>query len=1214
MHKLLITTICRTRSMPMLSGLLVLLLGLLAPTGLRGQTIPAASIVSTQTIATIAGNSGHVAVNSLGDVFYLSTTDKTVYEIVHGTATPVAVVTGVGSDQNVYIDPYTNNLWVPALYSSSNPYFVVVPYVNGGYTPTADSSLLAPCPLSPAAITSSCSALSAGSPNGYIQPTDITRDANGNFYVSEAYENGGATNRILEWPSYKDYAGNMTGLPDKNTTAILLASGLPHTNAAQITTDSSGNVYYVDGTNIYMIPKGTTTTCTPSTCTRINSSVTIAKPAGISVDRYNNLYVTDNDSNAIFIMPASPATITGTTVTLGTPQPSKLYKLAYYYSANGVGIDPVGRIFYTGYSGGTNLNIATPWSLNLGSTAIGTTTAAKTLSVTFSASATLTGIALTSASASSFAITGGTCAVATAYSSGSNCTITVTYTPTAVGLQKGAIILSNASGVAVATAYLSGTGLGAAQVVDPGTASAIGTGWKAPAGMALDTAGNLYVADTTNNAVYRFASGSSTGTTVGSGLTGPTGVAVDGAGNLFIGDSGNGRVVEVPIVSGALSSSAQSTVFTGTNGPTALASDSTGSLYIGDSSNRRVLKLVNTAGTLNSADLNTVGSGFTTPVGLATDTADNLYIADQSASSITRISPLTGSVISVGAGLSQPGSVAVDPSGSVYVVDAGNLRVIRLPYEGGSPNTNDLYRVGLTIAKPANMALDSVGNIYVDDSTNATVTRIVRTQGTLDLGSADTASTTAQLTSVIGSAGTNSLTLGSQLYTQFGSTGNFTITSPSSGGCTANLTLTGGSTCTVAATFTPSSTGVVTDMLTFPGTNAANTITPQLLLTGTGTNLPHTAITVAVTSPTGTPAYGQSVSVAATLTYTSTGTAATGKVTFVLNGQPQYPIQTISSTGTASFTLGSLNAGINVVSVSYSGDTNYASSTGSLSFTVAKASTTTTLAVVGTYHSPESGKVTDTITMTATVVPSTPTAPTQTVTFYYGTTALGTAAITPSAGVYTATATTTALPAGTDQITAVYGGDVNYNSSTSTPQAVIIGNPGLLLTPLTSNLTVPSSGTGTLTLTVSSLSGFSGTVVLSCSGLPANSACSIGPNAFNLAGGTPQTLTLEILTGQVPVVAPPPIARLRIPGTRHYIPISLAFLLIAPLGYFCRGRKLPRLAIVALLMLSGMAFSAMVGCGSGFDAPTPAGQYPITITASGTGVSATATVNLTVTK
>ncbi len=99
----------------------------------------------------------------------------------------------------------------------------------------------------------------------------------------------------MEWPA----SGG--ALPNANTTPILLASGLPHTNAAQITADSFGNVYYADGTNLFMIPKNTATACTPSTCTSINNGIT--KPAGVTADQYNNLYVTDNNSNAIFLMP-----------------------------------------------------------------------------------------------------------------------------------------------------------------------------------------------------------------------------------------------------------------------------------------------------------------------------------------------------------------------------------------------------------------------------------------------------------------------------------------------------------------------------------------------------------------------------------------------------------------------------------------------------------------------------------------------------------------------------------------------------------------------------------------------------------------------------------------------------------------------------------------------------------------------------------------------
>ncbi len=301
-----------------------------------------------------------------------------------------------------------------------------------------------------------------------------------------------------------------------------------------------------------------------------------------------------------------------------------------------------------------------------------------------------------------------------------------------------------------------------------------------------------------------------------------------------------------------------------------------------------------------------------------------------------------------------------------------NLRAIRIPNENGVPNGNDLYRVSLTIAAPANLVLDAAGNLYIDDTTNAAVTKIVRTAGLLPLGSADTSTTSAQLTAQIGSAGNQSLIFGTPLYTAAGTTGSFTVSSPSSGGCAAGQTLTGGFTCSLAAVFTPACDrrgDRYADLLQQCEEHVDSTTRTDRNRDESAENHHHRGCDLACRHAGLWPVcYGDRDA-----DIYIDGTAPTGTVTFVLDGQPQYPAQTLSAGSTASFTLGALNAGVHVVAVSYSGDSNYASSTGSFSFTVSKAGTTTSLGIGAAFSNPASGVSGSTTTLTATVVPSTAT-------------------------------------------------------------------------------------------------------------------------------------------------------------------------------------------------------------------------------------------------
>jgi hypothetical protein len=208
---------------------------------------------------------------------------------------------------------------------------------------------------------------------------------------------------------------------------------------------------------------------------------------------------------------------------------------------------------------------------------------------------------------------------------GGACTESIIFTPTAPGLRMGAVVLSNADGQVLGTTYISGTGTGGVAVFMPGSEStfagiqglstAVNDGGPATsaepdqsAGVAMDGAGNLYIADSLHNRIRLVCSenpppyvttcaGAGTITTiVGNGqasLTGdpglasaeavdaPQGVALDGAANLYGAAGGSApKVEELPL--GCASSSCAKTVGGGFRGPTAVAVDRGGDVYVAD--------------------------------------------------------------------------------------------------------------------------------------------------------------------------------------------------------------------------------------------------------------------------------------------------------------------------------------------------------------------------------------------------------------------------------------------------------------------------------------------------------------------------------------------------------------------------------------------------------------------------------------------------------
>jgi uncharacterized protein (TIGR03437 family) len=294
-----------------------------------------------------------------------------------------------------------------------------------------------------------------------------------------------------------------------------------------------------------------------------------------------------------------------------------------------------------------------------------------------------------------------------------------------------------------------------------------------PNAVAVDSAGNLYICDSGNARVRKVSNGVIT-TVAGNGTPGfsgdngpaasaqlnaPSGIAVDSAGNLYIADYNNQRVRKVS--NGVIATAAGTGVpgYSGDNGPAAsaelnypnaVAVDSAGNLYISDSVNYRIREV--SGGTITtvvgSGTLGSTGDGgpptaadLSYPFGVAVDSAGNLYISD---SGNERVREVSGGVINTIAGngtpgfsgdggpaasaqLADPEGVAVDSAGNVFISDFGNNRIRKV--SGGVITTlagNGAYGFSGDNGPPANaeldipegIAVDSGGNVYIADFGN----------------------------------------------------------------------------------------------------------------------------------------------------------------------------------------------------------------------------------------------------------------------------------------------------------------------------------------------------------------------------------------------------------------------------------------------------------------------------------------------------------------
>ena len=284
----------------------------------------------------------------------------------------------------------------------------------------------------------------------------------------------------------------------------------------------------------------------------------------------------------------------------------------------------------------------------------------------------------------------------------------------------------------------------------PATAAQLDT----PQGVAVDGAGNLYIADGGNNRIRKVDSAGAISTVAGGGPIGdggaavaaqlyyPNGVAPDGAGNLYIADSFNHRIRKVDAAGVISTVAGDGTRGYGGDGgaavaaqlfaPRGVALDGAGNLYIADNANNRIRK-VDAAGVITTvAGDGTRGSGgdggpataaqLSSPRGVALDGAGNLYIADRSNHRIRKVDA-AGAITTVAgdgtrgfggdggpataAQLSWPNGVALDGSGNLYIADGGNHRIRKVDAAGVISST------AAQLWSPQGVAVDGSGNLYI---------------------------------------------------------------------------------------------------------------------------------------------------------------------------------------------------------------------------------------------------------------------------------------------------------------------------------------------------------------------------------------------------------------------------------------------------------------------------------------------------------------------
>jgi sugar lactone lactonase YvrE len=235
----------------------------------------------------------------------------------------------------------------------------------------------------------------------------------------------------------------------------------------------------------------------------------------------------------------------------------------------------------------------------------------------------------------------------------------------------------------------------------------VSAGVSAPSGVAVDSSGNVYIADTNNGAIEEWSAATQQVTPlVSGGLSQPLAVAVDGSGNVYIADTGNNAIKEWS----PATPTNVATLVTGLAGPSGVAVDGAGNVYFADTGNNAIKEWSPAATNVTTL----VSTGLSGPTGVAVDVGGNVYFADTGNAAIKEWSPATPTNVAtlVSSGLSQPVGVAVDGAGNVYIADSQSNVIAE--WSAATQQATALVPTGLS--GPAGVAVDGAGNVYIADS------------------------------------------------------------------------------------------------------------------------------------------------------------------------------------------------------------------------------------------------------------------------------------------------------------------------------------------------------------------------------------------------------------------------------------------------------------------------------------------------------------------
>jgi hypothetical protein len=738
-----------------------------------------------------------------------------------------------------------------------------------------------------------------------------------------------------------------------------------------IALDANGNFYLADTGNSCVRRVSTTFAVTTvlGQCTSDGSGTPIPNtssfsPTGLAFGPQGYLYVA-NASNGTVIQ--ANADGSNPTIIAGIPGSTTAYSQSEngiaavdisMRSPTGVTIDPSGNPDVVDTGHGIVLQLA--YNNQFPAVVLPNSSAAQTLWFEINSAVNLTpttGADYTVSTVSTTCTGAQTpSATATPYA----CKVTLMFKPAFPGLRRSPLTLTDSS-TSPSTAYefgLVGLGEGANALFIPGTINTLLGSLNTPSAEVVDSAGDVYFAETGSPDIKVSAAGSGTATTLvpaGGVIQSPVGLALDSAQNLYVADNVANSIFKVD------PSGNVTTVASLLNTPVAVAVDKNGNLYVAldGGGSPEVMKIyaggeqlvVAGGGTNTTPDgMAATQAEFLQPSGLYLDANGVLYISDETAYRVYDVdtsgiihyfagngTQTTSDLSSpTGVGLQGPSGLVGDAAGDVYIAD-GPGHVVYVVLGGQTPGIQTIVGTGTSgnsgdgaaanlaqVSNPVSVALDGYDNLYVADSGNNDIREVTYENPTLNFGYVELNTTAGPLSTILWDSGNETLTP-LTTFPVAPSSAPFTQVSNGCGGA-----LLSGATCSLSYEFTPTAYGIYTAQAS---SNAQAPDQPEkITLTGQSPE-PDFA------TPNVTAVYGQMYTLMGTITSGTSGAPApTGTITFSIGAQTLCTGVAVDPNGVATCSPSPTleNVGVYTVTVAYSGDSNYPSVTKTPTLTITK--------------------------------------------------------------------------------------------------------------------------------------------------------------------------------------------------------------------------------------------------------------------------------------